>query len=167
MSNASKEEAEMTEEDTTVQEPSRRYGRLLAYTLAYALAALPGVFAAVQGRYAASRETVSKVNAEKGREVSQLQEWAKASRADLDAVAKSCEARTDKLREEVQRWQAETTRALLELANARRFRASTRAALEREPVVKSLPPARPALRKLPKFAPPSTSLEQTERRILP
>lgn len=149
-------------EETAPERAGRRYGRVAAYVLAYALAALPGAFAAVQGRQAASRETVRKVNAESAGQVTQLQEWARASRADLDAVARACEARTEKLRDEVARGQAELTKAILQLATARRvITPSMRERLEAP--VKRLPPAaKPAARRLPKLEPPPASLEQVE-----
>jgi len=149
-------------EEIAPERAGRRYGRVAAYVLAYALAALPGAFAAVQGRQAASRETVRKVNAESAGQVTQLQEWARASRADLDAVARACEARTEKLRDEVARGQAELTKAILQLATARRV--ITPAMRERlEAPVRRLPPAaKPAARRLPKLEPPPASLEQVE-----
>lgn len=153
-------------EETAPERAGRRYGRVAAYVLAYALAALPGAFAAVQGRQAASRETVRKVNAESAGQVGQLQEWARASRADLDAVARACEARTEKLRDEVARGQAELTKAILQLATARRV--ITPAMRERlEAPVKRLPPAaKPAARRLPRLEPPERSLERVEAKKL-
>jgi hypothetical protein len=148
-------------QDQTEQRAGRRWGRLVAYLLAYSLAALPGAFAALQGRHSATRETVRKVNSESAVQVSQLQEWAKATRTDLDAVSRSCEARTDKLREEVQRGQTALMNAILELARQRRPRvADLQSATKTSKPAKRVPP-----RKLPTLVPPPASLEQVEAKV--
>jgi hypothetical protein len=154
--------ADESEENTPEKVIGRRWGRLLAYALAYALAALPGAVAAIQGQYAASRDTVAKVNLDKSRDVAQLQEWVKSTRTDLDALSKACEARTDRLREEVQRGQAELTRAILQLASTRRVLPETREQLQTpiRPVLPSAP--KTTLRRLPALEPPASTLEQVE-----
>lgn len=152
-------------ETTALRGTGRRYGRVAAYVLAYALAALPGAFAALQGRLAATRETVRKVNAESAVQVSQLQEWAKATRADLDAVSRTCEARTDRLREEVQRGQTALMNAVLELARQRRPRVTVIQAGLQSATKTSKPAKRAPPRKLPALVPPPSSLEQVEAKV--
>lgn len=153
--------------DPSQSPPEARRGRALAYLLAYVLASLPGAYAAVRGSDAASRGTVERVNAEKSRDVLALQAWARASREDLDRVARAAEERTERLRGELRSVREELSRAILELALRRRVREETRERLEEPPrVVLPAPPPRPARRSLPKLRAPAGSLEQLEAKAV-